>query len=188
MSFLDQQRFPFSLLIADEEDEFDFAEAIGLLEAFSLVTLDAHRYACKIHALVTVAVKGWLSEYENNYGTIAAQAVETVSVRFPEGFSESWPTCRIYFPHAEEVLRSSAVGIQARSLHAKASLLLNISIILRTQGRYEASELRAVESMQVFEHLYGYAHQTRCPPLRIMRILSTNVAGIKMQLSCRGRS
>ena len=160
MSFLDQQGIPFSLLIADEEDEFDFEEAMGLLEAFSLVTLDTHRHACTVHSLVTVAVRGWLSEYENKRETIAAKTLETVSDRFPDGFFESWPTCRVYFPHAEEVLRSNAVATEATSpsLHAKASLLLNMSTFLRTQGRYEASELKATESMQIFERLHGSEH------------------------------
>ncbi len=160
-SFLDQQKIPFSLLIADGEDDFDFEEAMGLLEAFSLVTLDTHRYACNVHGLVTVAVRSWLREYEKKHETIAAQALETVSDRFPDGFFESWPTCRAYFPHAEEVLRSSDIVIPvvpATSLHAKGSLLLNMSTFLRTQGRYEASELRAVELMQIFEHLYGSEH------------------------------
>ena len=40
MSFMDQQGIPCSLLIADEEDEFNFEEAMGLLEAFSLITLE----------------------------------------------------------------------------------------------------------------------------------------------------
>ena len=43
MSFMDQQAIPFSLLTADEEDTFDFDEAMGLLKEFSLVTLDTHR-------------------------------------------------------------------------------------------------------------------------------------------------
>ena len=158
MSFMDQQAIPFSLLTADEEDTFDFDEAMGLLEAFSLVTLDTHRYACNVHRLVTVAVQAWLSEYENKHATIAAQALESLSNRFPTGYFDTWPTCRIYFPHAEEVLRSSSALIETESLHAKAFLLLNLSIFLRTQGRYEASELRAMESMQIFERLYGSEH------------------------------
>ena len=158
MSFMDQQGIPFSLLIADEEDTFDYEEAMGLLEAFSLVTLDTHRYACNVHRLVTVAVQAWLSEYENNHGTIAAQVLERLSNRFPNGYFDTWPTCRIFFPHAEEVLRSSSALIQAESLHSKATLLLNLSFFLRTQGRYGASELRAMESMQIFERLYGSEH------------------------------
>lgn len=157
MSFLDRQGIPFSLLIADEENEFDFEEAMGLLEAFSLVTLDTHRCECNVHGLVTVAVRAWLSEYENKRAVIAAQVLEIVSERFPDGFFESWATCRIYFPHAEEVL-SSSVGVHASSLHARASLLLNMSTFLREQARYEASELRAVESMEIFERLYGSEH------------------------------
>ena len=158
MSFLDQQGVPLSLLVADEEDIFDFEEAMGLLEAFSLITFDTHRYACNVHSLVTVAVQGWLSNHERKCEMIAAKALETISDKFPDGYFESWPTCRMLFPHAEEVLRSSAVRTQATSLHAKASLLLKLSTFLRTQGWYEASELRAKESMQVFQYLYGSEH------------------------------
>ena len=157
MSFLDRQGIPFSLLIADEENEFDFEEAMGLLEAFSLVTLDTHRCECNVHGLVTVAVRAWLSEYENKRAAVAAQVLEKVSERFPEGFFDSWSTCRIYLPHAEEVL-SSSVGVQAPSSHARASLLLSMSTFLREQGKYEASELRAVESMEIFERLHGSEH------------------------------
>ena len=157
MSFLDRQGIPFSLLTADEEDEFQFEEAMGLLEAFSLVTLDTHRCECNVHGLVTVAVRAWLSEYENERAAIAAQVLETVCERFPGGFFDSWSTCRIYFPHAEAVL-SSSVGVQASSLHARASLLLSMSTFLREQGKYEASELRAMESMEIFERLYGSEH------------------------------
>ena len=158
MSFMDQQGIPFSLLVADEEDTFDFEEAMGLLEAFSLVTLDTHRYACSVHRLVTVAVQAWLSEYENKHGTIAAQVLESLSNKYPNGYFDTWPTCRLYFPHAEEVLRSSSPLVGAESLDAKANLLLNLSTFLRTQGRYRASELRAMESMQIFERLYGSEH------------------------------
>ena len=158
ISFMDQQGIPFSLLIADEEDEFDFEEAMGLLEAFSLVTLDTQRHACNVHRLVTVAVQAWLSEYENTKEKIAVQILETISDRFPNGHFESWPTCRIYIPHAEEVLRSSAVMNRATSLRAQASLLLNMATFLHTQGRYEASELKAVDSIKIFEQLYGSAH------------------------------
>ncbi|KAM0803118.1 hypothetical protein BDR22DRAFT_801976 [Usnea florida] len=157
MSFLDRQGIPFSLLIADEENEFEFEEAMGLLEAFSLVTLDTHRCECNVHGLVTVAVRAWLSEYEDKGAAIAARVLETVSEKFPEGFFDSWSTCRIYFPHAEAVL-SSSVGVQASSLHARASLLLSMSTFLNEQGKYKASELRATESMEIFERLYGSEH------------------------------
>ena len=157
-SFMDRQGIPFSLLIADNEDKFDFEEAIGLLEAFSLVTLDTHRYACTVHRLVTVAVQAWLSEYENTREMVAAQVMETISDRFPNGYFESWPTCRVYFPHAEEVLQSTTGIVQAGSLNAKAHLLLSLSTFLRTQGKYEASRLRAVESMYTFERFHGPEH------------------------------
>ena len=172
MSFLDRQGIPFSLLIGDEENEFEFQEAMGLLEAFSLVTLDTHRRECNVHGLVTVAVRAWLSEHENKRAAIAAQVLETVSERFPTGLFGSWSTCSIYFPHAEKVL-SSSVGVQATSLHARASLLLRMSTFLGEQGKYEASELRAVESMEIFERLYGSEHPETLFAIKIYAVTMT---------------
>ena len=40
MSFLDRQGIPGSLLIIEHEDPLDFEEAIGMLEAYSLVVVD----------------------------------------------------------------------------------------------------------------------------------------------------
>lgn len=158
MSFLDNQGIPFSLLIADNEDTFDFEEAMGLIEAFSLVTIDIQRYACNVHRLVTVAIQGWLLEYENKYDAMGVQALELIAKRFPDGSFDDWPTCRTYYPHAEAILRHDP-GKRVDSVrHARASLLLKTSTYLRSQGRFEASELGAEESMRIFERCYGAEH------------------------------
>ena len=46
---MDNQNVPFALLHRDNEEIFDFEEAMGLLEAFSLVQLDTRRSACNVH-------------------------------------------------------------------------------------------------------------------------------------------
>ena len=158
MSFMDNQNVPFALLIRDGEEPFDFEEAIGLLEAFSLVQLDTKRSACNVHRLVTVAVQGWLTEFGGKRDDLAEQALKTVAYNFPYGFFENWPTCRLFLPHAEAVLRSTFVQSNDSALHVRATLLLNTSSYLRMQGQYEASKRGAEESMQLFEHMYGREH------------------------------
>ena len=155
MSFMDNQNVPFALLIRDGEETFDFEEAMGLLEAFSLLQLDTKRSACNVHRLVTVAVRAWLTKFENKRDDSAERALRTVANNFPYGFFESWSTCRIYLPHAEAVLRSTRDKSNTSALHARATLLLNMSSYLRMQGQYEASQRGAEESMQLFERLYG---------------------------------
>ena len=159
MSFMDNQNVPFALLNRDDEETFDFEEAMGLLEAFSLVQLDTKRSACNVHRLVTVAVQGWLTEFEDKRGTLAGQALRTVAESFPYGFFENWSTCRLYLPHAEAVLRSAFFESNNFVLHARAALLLNMSSYFRMQGQYEASQRGAEESMQLFERLYGREHE-----------------------------
>ena len=161
MSFMDQHGIPFSLLMdekEEEEDDFEFKEAISLLEAFSLVTLDVQQDACNIHRLVTVAIQAWLGKDKFQREKMAVEVLETLSKKFPDGNFETWPTCGIYFPHADKVLRSNVVLHQATSLHAKAYLLLNMSNYLRMQGRYKDSDMRAMESKSIFERLYGCEH------------------------------
>lgn len=159
MSYMDYQDIPFSLLIADDEDEFDFEEAMGLLEAFSLITLDTKRYFCSVHRLVAVAVQGWLAEYANDRNERAALALHIVYDRFPDGFFESWTTCRAYLPHAESVLRYSTAQGDKTVFQERASLLLSMSTYLRMQGQFEASQLAAEESVRLFEILHGREHE-----------------------------
>ena len=159
MSFMDNQNIPFALLTRDDEETFDFEEAIGLLEAYSLVQLDPERSVCHVHRLVIVAVQGWLTEFEGKRDDLAGQALKTVADKFPYGIFESWSTCRLYLPHAEAVLRSTVGQSNSSALHARATLLLNTSSYLRMQGQYEASQRGAEESMQLFERLYGKEHE-----------------------------
>ena len=159
MSSMDNQNIPFALLKRDDEETFDFEEAMGLLEAFSLVQLDPKRSACTVHRLVTVAVQCWLTEFEDKRGTLAGQALKTVADKFPYGFFESWSTCRLYLPHAEAVLRSTSFESKNFVLLARATLLLNMSSYFRMQGQYEASQRGAEESMHLFERLYGREHE-----------------------------
>ena len=155
MSFLDWQGIPFSLLTLEGETTFDFEEAMGLLEAFSLVTLDTQRYACNIHRLVGVAVHGWLMEYENKSEIYATHVLGTLADRFPAGFFDDWDACAAYFPHAETVLRYNFIQSTAATLIARATLLVSMSTYLRTQGRYQASESGAEEAMLIYERVYG---------------------------------
>ena len=159
MSFMDYQNVPFTLVTEDDEDMFNFEEAMGLLEAFSLVKLDTQRSACNVHRLVTVAVRGWLTEFENKRDDLATQALEIVEHKFPNGFFESWSICRLYLPHAEAVLCSNFAESKDSVLRARASLLLKMSTYLRMQGQYDASERGAEESMKIFHCLFGPSHE-----------------------------
>ncbi len=159
MSYMDYRAVPFSLLIEDDEDEFDFEEAIALLEAFSLVALDMDGHYCYVHRLVTVAVQAWLAENENEPQKPALVALRMIYERFPDGFFGSWLTCSVYLPHADTALRYTSEQIGKDVLQKRASLLMRMSTYLRMQGQFEASERAAKESIRLFERICGREHE-----------------------------
>ena len=161
MSYMDYQAIPFSLLIGDVEDRFDFEEAMGLLEAFSLVTLDMDTYYCQVHQLATVATQAWLAQLEEESHKSALEALYIIYERFPDGrgFFQDWSTCSTYLPHAESVLRHTLNQTTKNVSYQKASLSLKVSNYLEMQGQFEDSERLSEYSMRIFEELHGRDHE-----------------------------
>ena len=155
MSFLDRQDIPLSLLRLPQEDAFDFDEAVGVLEAFSLITLSATDTACNIHRLVQIATRAWLAEYENKRDQYAAEALSLLADRYPDGFFENWSTCAAYLPHAYSILRYNFAEKDASISIDRATLLLHLSSYLRRQGKFDDSERGAEESMALHKQFSG---------------------------------
>lgn len=151
MGFLDRQGIPVSLLIMDNENSFDFHEAIGLLEAFSLITRSSSGDASSLHRLVQVATRAWLSEYENKHDASAQEAQRLLAERFPEGWYDNWLTCAMYLPHADAILHYHFSDKTEAQAALRATLLLNTSSYLRRQGRLEIAESRSLESKRIHQ-------------------------------------
>ena len=112
MSLLDRQRIPLALLQGSSEDVFDFEKAIGVLEAFSLITTYAptescdkasmdlffHRKGetnepvlelCDLHHLVQSSTLEWMSHPNNDGARIAAKTLKIVAHGFPPVFLDN---------------------------------------------------------------------------------------------------
>ena len=84
MSFLDRQGIPKSLIL--DEDDMGFDDAIGMLDAFSLIEMNDQFDTYEVHRLVQLATRAWLSKYDEGGGkSWASQALELLSARFPSG-------------------------------------------------------------------------------------------------------
>ncbi|KAL9600032.1 MAG: hypothetical protein Q9179_003359 [Wetmoreana sp. 5 TL-2023] len=128
MSLFDRQRIPLVMIQDSAEDNFEFEEAIGILEAFSLINTYSCSEGCDqlavealcectaalghtvpvlcdIHRLVQNATRELLERPENNRSSIADKALLSVSRVFPSGFYGTWPLCRLLYPHATAVLQ-----------------------------------------------------------------------------------
>jgi Tetratricopeptide repeat len=161
ISFLDRQRIPISLLTpGDEEDSGEIYEAIGILEAFSLVVANKTDHNYDMHRLVQVATRAWLSSHDRNGGEEwAEKALSLVATRFPSAEFENWPICASYLPHSEAVLsfKFGTVSDERRSLRAK--LLLNTSWYLEQQGSLSSARTQIEDSFQLREKALGPEHR-----------------------------
>ena len=159
MSFLDRQGIPDSLLIEDGEDSFEFEEAVGLLDAFSLVTRNATDDASNMHRLVQMATRAWLQEYEATAEGTATDALKLLALRFPNGTYENWSICAAYLPHADAILGYRFTERTKDLEAARAQLLLDTASYLRRQGRFGLAEMRSAESRDIRKNLYGIEHE-----------------------------
>ncbi|KAL8824863.1 MAG: hypothetical protein Q9191_004767 [Dirinaria sp. TL-2023a] len=189
MCLLDRQEIPLPILQDRNESDFDFEEAVGLLEAFSLITTysdsepreerlrelldevthtkirDTVNY-CDMHRLVQESTQAWLSQPDGNAVDIATKTLEIVTKAFPMGFIETWPLCDLLYPHADAILAYNfGMGLEpdpehAKNLYYKASLLLDTSTYLRHQGSLRRSERDARISMVIHKAYFANDPQT----------------------------
>jgi len=135
MSLLDRQQIPLALVQDAGEDTFDFEEAIGILEGFSLIHLYPYVEVCEegvidllfdqrpdlsamssefcdMHRLVQASTREWLSRPENDKVHIATKTIVSVSEVFPLVNVEDLPLCHILYSHADAVLAYNSTEIQ----------------------------------------------------------------------------
>ena len=122
MSLLDRHEIPVSIMQEPDEGIFDFEEAIGLLEDFSLITMfscmsmnSCHEQGLEqlkqmtydkrtslvfgeMHRLVQESTKAWLSQPNGNAADTAAKTLQRIGRVF-EVIPERIQLCTLLYPH-----------------------------------------------------------------------------------------
>lgn len=186
MCLLDRQQIPLAMLQGLSEETFDFDEAVGILEAFSLINtypytevcdkaaigslfdrrMDLNDPAlgfCDMHRLVQRSTRHWLDRPENDGLMIAAKALHLIVDVFPSGFYETWPLCRLLYPHANAILRYNFTNVDMlqyddrnlyfRTTFDRSSLLHHLSTYSRQQANLKESEQRVTEAIALREEI-----------------------------------
>ncbi|KAL9579363.1 MAG: hypothetical protein Q9212_005152 [Teloschistes hypoglaucus] len=178
MSLIDRQQIPLGIFQDPNEVLFDFEDAVGLLEAFSLVStysyaevcdqkamdmLYNHRYGlmelspnfCDMHRLVQRSTRDWLGRAGDFGLSTAIETLRMCADVFPSGFFETWPLCRILYPHANAILRYQydksykTMKDDDSTASYRSSLLHKLSTYSRQSGNLEESEQRASQAMDL---------------------------------------
>jgi tetratricopeptide (TPR) repeat protein len=142
MAFLDRQGIPEMLLRRNEHLDVKDTNAIGTLQAFSLITAERDQETYSVHRLVQLSTQTWLSLQESR-DTWEEMALELLSKQFPNGEHENRKKCNALLPHAIAVLKYKPT---LNSSLLRATILYNLAWFDWRQGRYKSASVRCEES------------------------------------------
>ncbi|RTE85083.1 hypothetical protein BHE90_000330 [Fusarium euwallaceae] len=163
MTFFQHQGVPAFLLQGEEEDEFDFQDAVAALKAFSFVDSNEEDTMFSTHRLVQLATRCWLDqEVPSETERWAFAALNSVATHFPRPTSH--PDARYFalgeslLPHEELILQKQFKMPSKEVELARARLLNSSGRYLHWKGSYDEARSRFQESMQINMRLLGERH------------------------------
>ena len=153
MSCYDQQSIPPSLFRNQNEDEFDFVEAVELLRAFSLIRVAGSGTTYSMHRLVQIAMITWLSatgaQTEAAF-RLRALAIVNFHFRNLEYYSSDnqrdLARTEATLTQAEKVLSYVDQDPKNQDSLNRADLLSKMGIYFYFRGRWKEAELRLKEA------------------------------------------
>ena len=151
MTFVDRQEIPEAFLKEHETDLKYRREALGVLQAFSLISKGGSGQNFDLHRLVQLVMRRWLAS-RGSSDEVAADALETVWKLYPYPEVEKWSICAAYLPHADADLSNK---LSVGSSITRASLLDKISRYLTRRGEYLRAKELLSESISLKEQLLG---------------------------------
>ena len=155
MAVLDRQGIARSLLDNKADGKTDVVKALGILQAFSLITVEDNGGGYQLYRLVQLATQKWL-ELQGIKEKWQEQALLVLSDKFPSGKFETWRTCESFLPHAQTVI--SYKGSIKKHSEQYAYLLVNMARFDKEQGRYEIACTRNLAAFEVLENIFGLEH------------------------------
>lgn len=158
MALFDRESIPRFLLQRDEEKESEFVIASGILQAFSLISVAGEEGNFSLHRLVQLFTTAWL-EIRDESKSFQEQALQILSSKYPRGEYENWKTCKLLAPHAQVILSYQPSMSKSSSLH-RATLLYDLALFERKQGRYKSALLVCKESYERRRDLLGESAET----------------------------
>ena len=153
MSCYDQQSIPPSLFRNQNEDEFDFVEAVELLRAFSLIRVAGSGTTYSMHRLVQIAMTTWLS-------ATGAQTEAAFRLRALARVEVHFPNAKYFHDRQRDLARAEATLTHAEKVlsyvdqHPGNQDSLNRANLSDKMGKYFALRGRWNEAKPRFKEAY----------------------------------
>lgn len=161
MSCYDQQSIPPSLFRNQNEDEFDFVEAVELLRAFSLIRVAGSGTTYSMHRLVQIAMTTWLS-------ATGAQTEAAFKLRALAIVEAHFPNFKYLYERQRDLARAEATLTQAEKVLSyvdqnpnnqdslnRADLSYKMGYYFTFRGRWKEAELRLKEAYTLQSAILG---------------------------------
>jgi tetratricopeptide (TPR) repeat protein len=151
MALLDRQGIPEMLLRQTEHLAVEDTNAIGTLQAFSLITAERDGETYSMHRLVQLCTQAWLS-LQKSRDRWEEKALELLSKELPNGEHENRKKCEALLPHAIAVLKYRH---PPNSNLLRADILYKLAWFDWRQGRYKHATTRCQESYSERQRILG---------------------------------
>ena len=157
MAVLDRHGVPRMLVRKESETEVRFKTALGILQAFSLITIEKGKDAAlTMHRLVQLSTQRWLSLR----GDLEKWLVEALSIlvnKYPsDAMYGNWPIFELLNPHAQVLLSHTFSSEASRLGYAK--LLGLLASYENEKGRYFVAKEENLKSLTIFEKMLPEHH------------------------------
>jgi len=174
VALLQHQGIPKQLLLNENENNFDFDEAVATLRAFSFLDADETGTTFETHRLVQLATRWWLQGGgQPRTDRWASEALRSVAAHFPEPTSSPlegyWKMCETLLPHANLLLQYVFRDVQRDDELEKARLLAHTGRYIFWIGDVEGCQARFAESLEIREK---YLEEENVERLQSMGLLA----------------
>lgn len=150
LAWLGPDDIPRGVVYKFAEDEFEVDSALGLLSAYSMISLTSD--SVSIHRLVQAVIRASEDSptaSDSHPHKLAAIALYADLDLEPEVSADSWPLWRRLVPHIEAV--SDHVTVEEASDYARAALYY-AARFLRTQSQFKPALVCAERAVQMASH------------------------------------
>jgi hypothetical protein len=151
MSLFDRQGIP-RFLVNQDDDDFEFDEAVGVLIGFSFIRSQNDGDSFDMHPLVQLSTKKWL-ELHGEMDQRKEEALSLLSQTLPTGEYENWTVCEVLEPHVQHILRYNYVPQSCKL--GRAEILHKNAWFALARGNYATAETMAQETASTREDILG---------------------------------
>lgn len=129
-------------------------DALGLLSAFSFITIQPGNYFITLHRLVYLATRNWARK-EEQFAAYIKKAADRLNETFPKDEHTNRQLWREYLPHALSLLGEREFHEQQEQY---IDYMQDVGSCLYSDGRYNEAEELEVQVMETRKQVLGPEH------------------------------